>query len=154
MMEFEIVVNAPLEKVWAFHQKADSLLALTPPSEGARIESADEPLREGSRIVLSVKRFRGRMRWVAKIVEFRPPHAVVFGEEARFVDEQETGPFKRWRHEHDFERIDAKTTRCADRVVYSLPLGVFASPIDWLYVRPKLRRIFRYRHEQMKRLLA
>jgi len=113
------------------------------------------PVQGGSRVVLIIRQpvVGRRVRWVARIVEHRPPHAVAFGEEARFVDEQESGPFKSWRHEHDFERVDEKTTRMLDRVTYRVPLG----PIGWLadvvFVRRKLGEMFRYRHEQTKRLL-
>ena len=149
-LEFETTVKAPLEKVWAFFQDVNgSLPAISPPREQVTIESADLPLRHGSRIMLNVRGPLGKVRWVARVVEHRPPHAVVFGEEARFVDEQESGPFKSWRHEHDFERIDDKTTRVTDRVTYRAPFG----PIGWLanwMIRPKIRSMFRYRQEHLK----
>ena len=66
--------------------------------------------------------------------------AVVFGEEARFVDEQESGPFKSWRHEHDFERIDEKNTRMLDRVTYRVPFGPIGAIVDWIYLRRKIKR--------------
>ena len=47
------------------------------------VESADVLIQVGSRIVLSLNAPVGRrIRWVAKIVEHVPPHAVVFGREA------------------------------------------------------------------------
>jgi ligand-binding SRPBCC domain-containing protein len=153
-LEFETTIAAPLEKVWAFYQDVNaSLPALTAAEEGLTIESADVPVRVGSKIVLHVNGPFGRVRWVGRIVENQPPHAVVFGEEARFVDEQESGPFKFWRHEHEFERVDEKSTRVVDRLTYRVPFG----PIGWLadavFVRPKLKRLFRYRHDHLRRLL-
>jgi ligand-binding SRPBCC domain-containing protein len=91
------------------------------------------------------------MRWIARVVEHRPPHAVVFGEEARFVDEQEHGPFKSWRHEHDFEHVDEKTTRITDRVTYALHLGPIGWLVDLLIVRRQVKRMFRQRHEATRR---
>ena len=154
VIEFESTVTAPLAKVWAFHQDIQSLVALSPPGDEVKIESADAPLREGSRIFIDAKGPLGRhMKWIARIVEQREPHAVVFGEEARFVDVQERGPFASWRHEHEFEHVDDKTTRVRDRITYRVPLG----PIGWLadlfFVRRKLARMFRFRQEQLRRLL-
>ena len=156
VFELETVVAAPLERVWAFYSDpVNALPELTPPNVEVSMESADMPVQVGSRVVLIIRQpvVGRRVRWVARIVEHRPPHAVAFGEEARFVDEQESGPFKSWRHEHDFERIDEKSTRMLDRVTYRVPLG----PIGWLadvvFVRRKLGEMFRYRHEQTKRLL-
>jgi ligand-binding SRPBCC domain-containing protein len=156
-LEFDTTIAAPLERAWAFYSDPlNALPALTPPDVAARIESADVPVRVGSRIVLTIKPpglFGRQVRWVAKIVEHRPPHPVAFGEEARFVDEQESGPFKIWRHEHDFERIDEKSTRMLDRVTYRVPLGPIGWIADVLFVRRRLNDMFRYRHEQTKRLL-
>src|SRR5438552_19048692 len=103
-LEFETTVAAPLAKVWVFFQDvAKSLPALTSPKEQVTVASADVPMKEGSRIVLGMNGpFGRRVRWVAKIIAHVPPHAVVFGEEARFVDEQETGPLRVWRHAHEF----------------------------------------------------
>src|SRR5437016_4690403 len=152
-MEFDTTVAAPLAVVWAYFEDVRaSLPALTSPAETVEIESADTPLNVGSRIVMSMNGPAGRrVKWVAKIVEHVPPHAVVFGEEARFVDEQESGPFKFWRHAHELEAVDAKTTRVVDRITYRVgfaPLGWIA---DVIYVRPKLRSAFAYRHEQLRK---
>jgi ligand-binding SRPBCC domain-containing protein len=40
----------------------------------------------------------------------------------RFVDEQTSGPFSRWWHEHRFESVP-EGTRMADIVEYSSPMG-------------------------------
>jgi ligand-binding SRPBCC domain-containing protein len=150
-LEFETTVPAPLADVWAFFQDvATSLPALTSPAEAVKVESADVPVMEGSRIVLTMNGPLGRVRWVAKIVAHAPPHAVVFGEEARFVDEQESGPFRQWVHAHEFEAVDAKTTRVVDRITYRVPLGPIGWIADLVYVRRKLRRAFRYRHERLR----
>ena len=69
------------------------------------------------------------------------------------MDEQESGPFALWIHEHCFEAIDPNTTRIRDEVYYALPLeplGRIAHPL----VRAKLDRIFRYREERVRALLA
>ncbi|MEO6437530.1 MAG: SRPBCC family protein [Tepidisphaeraceae bacterium] len=153
-LEFETTVRAPLEKVWTFFEDVTtSLPALSPPGDEVKVESADLPVHEGSRIVLTINGPLGRVRWVAKIVEHRPPHAVVFGEEARFVDVQESGPFAAWRHEHDFERIDERTTRVIDRVSYRVPLGPIGWIADRLFIRRKFHSLFRHRHERIKAML-
>lgn len=150
-LEFEIIVAAPLERVWAFFADVNAALPeLSDPRDGVRIESADLPVQAGSRIVIRARGPVGEVRWVAKIVEHRPPHAVVFGEEARFVDEQEEGPFASWRHEHDFERVDEKSTRVIDRITYRVPFGPLGWIADVLLVRRKLSAMFRYRHQRFR----
>lgn len=154
LLIFETTVRAPLAKVWVFHDDPIAgVPALSPMDAEVKVESADMPVREGSRIIFTAKGPLGRIRWVAKIVEHRPPHAVVFGEEARFVDEQESGPFKYWRHEHEFEAVDQSSTRIVDRVRYSVGWGPLGWIADKLLVARKVRAMFRHRHEATKRLL-
>jgi|SRR5688500_4387128 ligand-binding SRPBCC domain-containing protein len=154
-VQFETTVEAPLDKVWQFHQDVlRSLPALSPPEDEVRIEHADVPPAPGGRVSITARGPLGRrIRWVARFVEVTPPHAVVFGEEARFVDEQESGPFARWRHAHEFERVDERTTRVVDTVDYRVPFGPAGWVADRLFVARKLRGMFRHRHAVLKRLL-
>ncbi len=148
---YESQIAAPLDRVWAFHEDVlNSLPLLSPPSDDARIERADLPPHVGTIVIINAKGPLGRIRWVAKYVEHVPPHTVVFGEEARFVDEQEAGPFKKWHHAHEFERIDEKTTRLVDRITYTPPYGPIGWIADVLFIRQKLNAMFRYRHAATK----
>src|SRR5438876_10934303 len=123
-LEFETIVPAPIDKVWAFFEDVErSLPALFALEDQVKIEHADIPVRAGSAVIVRSRGPFGPVRMVARVIEHRPPHAVVFGEEARFVDVQESGPFKSWQHEHDFERIDEKTTRMIDRITYRVGFG-------------------------------
>ncbi|HEX3357913.1 MAG TPA: SRPBCC family protein [Tepidisphaeraceae bacterium] len=153
-LEFQTILAAPMEKVWAFFQDIEhSLPALSPPEDQITLEQVDLPVRVGSTIIIRARGPLGAVRWVAKIIEHTPPHAVVFGEEARFVDEQQSGPFKFWQHAHELERIDEKSTRVVDRVTYRVPFGPIGWIADWLLVRRKIRRMFRHRTVAMKKLL-
>jgi ligand-binding SRPBCC domain-containing protein len=153
---YESVIPAPLQAVWDLYQDVHRALpALSPPGARVRIESADLPPVVGARIVITVRGPLGRpIRWVARIVEHRPPHAVVFGAEARWVDEQEEGPFAAWRHEHEFEAIDDKTTRLLDRITYRPPGGPAGWLLDALLIRWKLWSMFRHRHRTTRQLLG
>lgn len=153
---FETTVPAPIDVVWAFHQNVNRALpALSPPEADVRVESADVPLREGSRVTLTLNGpFGRRTRWVARYIAFVPPKAVVFGQEARWTDEQESGPFAAWTHHHEFESVDSKTTRIVDHVVYRSPLGPLGLLLDPLVIRPKLRKMFAHRHRVLRDAFA
>jgi ligand-binding SRPBCC domain-containing protein len=71
--------------------------------------------------------------WRSEITEWDPPH--------RFVDEQRTGPYRRWKHAHVFESRDGGTL-VSDRVEYATWGGVLVNAV---FVAPELRRIFDYR---------
>ena len=155
-LSFELTVPVPLERVWAFHENvASALPALSPPEARVRVESADVPVRAGSRIVIIARGPLGvRLRWVARIVEHRPPRHDPSGATAGFVDEQESGPFKSWRHEHTFTALGADSTRLTDRISYTVRFGPFGRLADVLFVRRQVEAMFRHRHAVLPRLLA
>lgn len=151
ILTFEITLPAALADVWSFHEDvARALPALSPPEAAVRIESADVPVGVGSRVTITARGPLGRrLRWVAKIVEHRPPGTGDGPDRAAFVDEQESGPFARWRHEHLFEQLAAGATRLTDRVTYRVPLGPLGVIADRLFVRRQIVAMFRHRHAVM-----
>ncbi len=147
-LTFQTTLPAPIELVWDYHQNVyKALPELSPPSAHVHIESADVPFQVGSRVTLTaVGPLKRPIRWVARYTDFRPPKSVVFGEEARWTDEQESGPFARWTHHHEFEALDARTTRLVDHITYRPPLGPLGLLLDPLLIRPRLKRLFAHRH--------
>lgn len=73
------------------------------------------------------------IRWRSEITAWEPPY--------RFVDEQRSGPYLLWVHEHRLEPAGSGTV-VRDRVVYAVPGGEL---VNRLLVRPELERIFDYR---------
>jgi ligand-binding SRPBCC domain-containing protein len=87
----------------------------------------------------------------------------------RFTDEQESGPFASWKHEHIFEEgvADIEGARSGsrlkprqsgtwvrDRVQYSLPLGPLGAVAHWLQVRRELENLFAFRRERLRERFA
>jgi ligand-binding SRPBCC domain-containing protein len=154
-LEFESVVRASLQAVWNFHQDVQALAKVTPPEMRFQILRVDQlPPRVGTTLDLCARvPLRGTVKWVGRYVEHRPPHAVACGQAAWFVDEQVSGPFKRWVHRHEFQRIDETHTRIIDVVDYSVPLGLIGWLADVLFVRRSLKRMFAHRHQVMRGLM-
>jgi ligand-binding SRPBCC domain-containing protein len=120
--------------IWDFHGDPRVLTALTPPEKHLRIVERPETLGRGARVVLEVRQFGVRLRWISIFAEWEPP--------VRFVDVQEKGPFASWRHEHLFA-----DGRLVDRVTYEVPLARFGGRVgDALLVRPDVERMFAHRH--------
>jgi ligand-binding SRPBCC domain-containing protein len=65
------------------------------------------------------------------------------------VDAQVRGPFRSWRHTHRFLPVDGGTL-LRDEVEYQAPGGPLAPLVDWLVVRPMLRRLFAYRQARTR----
>lgn len=141
----DVTIAGPLDTVFAFFADAANLEAITPPELRFEI---DTPLpiamREGARIDYRLHLYGVPFAWRTIISAWEPGR--------RFVDEQESGPFALWVHEHRFEALTPGSTRIVDQVRYRLPLeplGRLAHPL----VRAKLDHIFRYRETRVRALL-
>ncbi len=138
-LEAEQFVPRPLVEVFAFFADAVNLQRLTPPWLHFEVLTpAPIEMRAGALIDYKLRVHGVPMRWRTRICEWQPPH--------RFVDEQIRGPYRLWRHLHTFEERDGGTLM-RDRVEYAVIGG---RVVNALFIRPDLRRIFKYRAEAMR----
>jgi ligand-binding SRPBCC domain-containing protein len=133
-----LVVRAPVAQVFAFHEREDALPRLSPPFPPVRVVSREGGIRTGARVDLRI----GPIRWLALHTAYEPNRL--------FVDEQVEGPFASWVHRHEFEAIDAATTRLTDRVTFTLPGGALVNALFGRLVAWSLIPMFRFRHAATK----
>jgi ligand-binding SRPBCC domain-containing protein len=127
-----------LPAAWEFFSDPANLPSLTPPAMGFRILSpAPERIHPGLILRYSVKPLPGyRTGWVSEITEARAPEF--------FVDEQRSGPYRSWRHEH-FLRVVDGGVRVEDVVRYEIPFGVLGRWLAGGLVKRRLEAIFAFR---------
>lgn len=136
------------EVAFAWHLAPGALRRLVPGFERVTIET--EPALEiGARGVLRMRLGPLSLRWVARITELDLASQ-------RFVDEQDSGPFASWRHEH---RIEAKpgdptASRLFDEVRWRAPFGPVGALFAPLVVERQLARVFAWRHRVTRHDLA
>ncbi len=136
-----VVIDAPVEKVFAFHEREDALELLTPAFPPVRVISKTGGIKKGARVELRVM----GMRWLALHTAYEKNRL--------FVDEQIEGPFARWVHRHEFEDVGGRT-RLTDRLEYELPGGALVNSLFGWAVKPGLAQMFRHRHKVTARLAA
>ena len=117
--EFKLVreqwVPADLDRVWEFFSSEKNLERITPESLKFEVKRVSTPqLERGTLIDYRLKIHGVPARWRTLISEWVP------GE--RFVDEQLKGPYARWHHRHDFEKL-ADGVKLTDVVHFKLPFG-------------------------------
>lgn len=78
--------------------------------------------------------------WHTRIERWKPPF--------EFVDAQEKGPYRLWRHTHRFYEKDGGTS-VEDQIDFALPFGVLGSLVYRLQVAGDLRKIFDYRDQRV-----
>lgn len=133
-----LLIRAPVEQVFAFHERDDALARLSPPFPPLRVVSRSGGIRSGARVDLRI----GPIRWLALHTVYEPNRL--------FVDEQIAGPFRSWVHRHEFEAVDAGSTRLTDRVTFTLPGGGLVDALAGRLVALSLVPLFRFRHAATK----
>jgi len=132
--------------VFAFFSRPENLQQITPDWLDFRILDVSTPeLRRGTLIRYALRWRMVPLRWTTEIVRWEPPH--------RFVDEQISGPYKLWHHEHRFEP-QGNGTVMFDTVRYALPLGVFGSVMQTVLVGRDVDTIFDYRSGRIRKLFG
>lgn len=139
-------IFAPMQNVWDFFSSANNLAVLTPPYMHFTILTDDLPahIYPGQIITYKISPILGlRLFWMTEIT-----HVDKY---ALFVDEQRTGPYKIWHHEHHFLR-QADHILMTDIVYYKLP-GLFIGTLAHkLFLHKQLEGIFDYRHKKIEQI--
>jgi ligand-binding SRPBCC domain-containing protein len=134
----QVLVNAPVDVVFAFHEREDALPLLSPAFPPVRVVERTGGIEPGARVEL---RIGGLVRWIARHTAFERNRL--------FVDEQIEGPFRRWVHRHEFEPA-GDATRLTDRITYEVPGGPFVNRAAAWLLTPGLWQMFRHRHRVTK----
>ena len=136
MFRTRIELPRARERVFPFFADAHNLELITPPELRFRIVgAAPSAIRPGTMIRYRLRLLGVPFQWLTRIAVWDPPR--------EFVDEQVSGPYRKWVHQHLFVETSFGT-RMHDAVTYELPLfpiGEIAAPV----VRLQIRRIFAFR---------
>ena len=139
-------INKPITEVFDFFGKAENLNELTPPDLHFNIITPlPIAMKAGTIIDYKIRLGIIPMKWKTLISAWEPPF--------RFVDEQLSGPYVTWIHEHKFEYSGQKT-KMTDTIQYVAP-GLFLEPIVHnLFIKSKVNQIFEYREKRLKELFV
>jgi ligand-binding SRPBCC domain-containing protein len=144
-LELEQLVSRSLPEVFEFFSRAENLELITPPWLRFRLLTPTPvEMQAGTTIEYRLHLHGLPLRWISLIEEWE--------QDRRFVDRQLRGPYRLWRHEHEFIAV-AGGTRMRDRVHYALPVGRLGELAGTVVVRRDLRRIFDYRAHAIAELL-
>jgi ligand-binding SRPBCC domain-containing protein len=136
--EFNQFLPVSIEKAWEFFSTPVNLGRITPPEMNFIIRTAlPDKVYPGLIIIYTVSPVAGiPVTWVTEITQLKEPFY--------FVDEQRSGPYRIWHHEHHFKPVEGGVMM-TDRLFYQVPFGPLGKLADRLFVRKKVRGIFSYR---------
>lgn len=140
LFSFSQIVPWPVDVVWRFFSNAENLSVLTPPEAAFESGPVDGPVYPGQILSHRVRILPGlKLTWVTEILHVDPGKS--------FMDGQESGPFRFWRHRHEFEAVPGGTA-VRDTVHWALPLDPF-SRVARPMVRHQLKSLFAYREQAL-----
>lgn len=152
----------PRAEVFGWHERPGAFVRLSPPGSIVTVDGPSDGIHTGSRRALRISSplltalWPGRtmpstvqtvpgLRWLVEHTAYESG--------SLFVDEQVSGPLRRWRHEHVFEDAEDGGTRITDRVTYELPPAL-AGSVSERRMRRYLEGLFRFREDQLRADLA
>ncbi len=138
-LEFETIIDCTPERLFAFHADTNNLPLITPPDTTVEILKLDKELNEGNVAVLKIKKGLLSFVWELVFEKVEYPRLI--------LDVATKSPFKTFRHEHHFLKIDKTHTLLKDRVTFSLSFWIFNRPIAW-FIKKDMQKMFAYRHKK------
>ena len=145
-LQRKVTLPAPVEDVFSFFSKTENLNLITPPWLYFKILTPSPIKMEKSALIdYAIKLFGFRFIWKTEITDWQPPD--------RFIDCQIKGPYRVWEHTHLFEEQKGGT-QMMDIVRYAVPGFVLSPLIHFLFVRPRLKKIFAFREQRMLELFT
>ncbi len=146
VLEREQFVPKPRSELFAFFANAANLEQLTPSSLRFKIKTPlPIEMRAGALIDYNISLFGIGLRWRSLIESFEP--------ETRFVDVQLKGPYRWWRHTHEFSDAPGGTI-VRDRVEYEVPFGLVGELARAVFVDRQLAAIFAFRRECIAKMFG
>lgn len=141
MPNFEVVtpVAAPPDQVFAVCLDVQAhTRSMASSSERAVDGRTRGELSLGDTVTFQARHFGLTWRLKARITSYDRPR--------RFVDEQESGPFKRWHHAHHFEPDGAGGTVMRDVIDFASPLGPLGRAVDRILLSRYMPHLIRSRN--------
>jgi len=137
-LHFEQKINTDLSNLWEFISSPKNLSKITPNYMDFNIKSkVPEQMYEGLIISYTVKPILGiKLNWVTEITHIKDKNY--------FVDEQRSGPYKMWHHEHILEETNDGIIM-KDIISYIPPYGFIGLILNKLFIKKQVREIFQYR---------
>ncbi len=129
----------PSSEAFAWHSREGAFERLLAPWENVKIVERTGGIQNGARTVLQLKAFIFHFKWVLTHLDYR--------EGQQFCDMQASGPFAYWKHKHKFIPEPNNNSILEDNIAYKVPFGMVGHLFAISYLKGKLEKLFRYRHE-------
>ncbi|MEI7896639.1 MAG: SRPBCC family protein [bacterium] len=137
-LEFKQFLPLTIEEAWRFFSNPANLGKITPKKMNFIITSKlPGNIYPGLIITYKVSPVFGiPMSWVTEITQVNEPFY--------FIDDQRSGPYAIWHHEHYFEKVE-NGVMMTDKLFYKVPFGPLGALLDKMFIHKKVQDIFAFR---------
>ena len=137
-LEFKQFLPLTIEEAWQFFSNPANLGKITPKTMNFIITSTvPGKIYPGLIITYKVSPVLGiPMSWVTEITQVNEPYY--------FIDDQRSGPYAIWHHEHYFEVVE-NGVMMTDKLFYKVPFGPLGDLLDKMFIHKKVQGIFEFR---------
>lgn len=137
-----------IKTAWDFFSSPENLKVITPENMGFKVTSEykEDKMYSGMIITYKVHPLLGiPLNWATEITHV--------DEMKYFVDEQRSGPYKFWHHQHKFYEIQGGV-EMVDILHYKVGFGFIGNIINSLVVKKQLNNIFGYRYNKLEEMFG
>lgn len=138
-------LTATPEELFEFHMDTANLAAISPPWPPFRVISEPRRAEPGDLQVFQLGAGPLATVWEARVTRVVPGRLL--------EDRQESGPFRAWRHQHQF-LADGDGAMLVDVVEFRMLPTVVGEFLEFYLVRPFILGMFAWRHRRTRKLLA
>ncbi|MCB0407683.1 MAG: DUF1731 domain-containing protein, partial [Bdellovibrionales bacterium] len=134
-----------IDKIFLFFSEAKNLEKLTPPwLHFCILDQSTERMQKGTLITYKLKIHGIPIKWKTEILEWNP--------QFQFIDNQLSGPYKKWHHTHSFYSTPQNGTLMQDKIIFELPMGLIGMLFTSRFVTKDIQTIFDYRTQAIRQL--
>jgi uncharacterized protein (TIGR01777 family) len=126
-------------RAFAWHEANGAFERLNPPWAPATVLSSDGSINNGARVSLKVP-LLGPISATMRVVHED------YQLNKQFCDRQEFGPFRAWKHTHQFESTGPNSCDLIDTIEYELPWNGTRVGLLARHAERQLNSVFTYRH--------
>lgn len=148
-LHFSQKLPVDIHKAWDFLSSPKNLETITPKEMKFEIRTGfkeGDKMYAGMLISYLVTPAPGiPMKWLSEITHVYEPFY--------FVDEQRSGPYKFWHHQHFLKEINGGV-EMQDIISYKIPFGIVGDFLNTLFIRKQLQNIFDFRKKKLEELFG
>ncbi len=139
--KWKTIVPGEMDEVWEFFCDPDNLQRITPRYMKFEIQSDSKGIKmyPGMLILYKVSPLANiPLDWVTEITSIR--------HHEYFIDEQRSGPYALWHHEHRFAQVPGGV-EMTDILHYAVPFGFLGRLLNNVMISSRIDHIFEYRQK-------